>query len=748
MPSPFEILAQGDQNTARLFAGINAGIEATAKRQEDSLNKVATLAVAKEEIIQNRQKLTIAEQKFKINTFLDVARLNLSAAQSAAALEMQARQLMAYDSKAKTDLLKDRTALTIKSAMVSSVLNKDLSIIERANKSLLEEYNNINSPVGDFTPIRESVDRVNNFWKASSALFPTQGLEPSVFGGNEPHDSGVNNFGQKTGPGGLEGIAINDELLDQAGIPRAQRANAKVRITTSDGREAVVGIADKGPRNPNRADMTQGVIEQLGGRVILNEQGQPVGVDGIGPVNIELLSSDGNPFAANKTDLAKQFPPSLPTEAQTREFIDNPAALGAAVLSSPNNYDHIKDLKQANEFETMVKVLFADEPNLGNVMIADMKRTAPAYKEQQISVLRRVAAITDVNISPSDSDVIGGFQAMHSSLGGDVSSFDSLAAKVHNRNMLQVNLDKNFDKLSSIRNSMLSPAVLDTLPPQGVKEDENNPSLFKQFQDQVNYLNDESSLARFQIKELNRQINEQAELAPLPVKPVPLPPKDTVETATGRFLGSNPEVDAVTSGLSEQRRKLSESSSFEEVFERFNTKDIPSPKVSIDSAISEITSVSPSDLNMVNLRSEDSLSRLRKELNGKSIKPSSVSSIVIDNLIPKLRDDADARIVRDAIEQSEDNELALLKFNEIKNNSTDDALKIMGKILISKGLVNRKDKSIVYDVSSSLVGAAASINEIETAKKYMSILSNKSDEEKIDIIPMLKVAQILSAFKG
>jgi hypothetical protein len=135
-----------------------------------------------------------------------------------------------------------------------------------------------------------------------------QDAKPTVFGGkSDPDDNGLSAFGGTTGAGGKEGVAIPHDVL-KATFPGKDKAwfekNVRVAVRTTDGRKAVMPVADLGTaawvwkkNGTPTLDLTPGAVKQLGGSVIYDDAGKMVGVKGIGNLSFALTTDSAGPEA-------------------------------------------------------------------------------------------------------------------------------------------------------------------------------------------------------------------------------------------------------------------------------------------------------------------------------------------------------------------------------------------------------------------------------------------------------------------
>jgi hypothetical protein len=134
-----------------------------------------------------------------------------------------------------------------------------------------------------------------------------QAVNLTVFGGpNDPDDNGKSAFGGATGPGGREGVAIPAKILKHVyGGTKADWERAKVEVTFPGGGKEILPIADLGTAewvwdrdNGPVVDLTEGAVEQLGGRVVYGRNGKLKGVSGLKGLSFRLLplDSQGAPF--------------------------------------------------------------------------------------------------------------------------------------------------------------------------------------------------------------------------------------------------------------------------------------------------------------------------------------------------------------------------------------------------------------------------------------------------------------------
>jgi hypothetical protein len=121
----------------------------------------------------------------------------------------------------------------------------------------------------------------------------------SVFGGgSDPEDSGVNAWGERTGEGGVEGVAVPMKVLQRTfpGVGKnSLRRRGRVLVRTPDGREHRLPLADLGTAERVWAregrpvlDFTPGAAERVGGVVHRSEDGRMTGVSGLDNLSFSL----------------------------------------------------------------------------------------------------------------------------------------------------------------------------------------------------------------------------------------------------------------------------------------------------------------------------------------------------------------------------------------------------------------------------------------------------------------------------
>ena len=357
MPTPFEILAQGDANTRALFSNINAGLETVAKGQERAINQAATLAIAKENVLQNRAKLDFEEQKFKVSAVLDAARLNLSSAQSAARLQQSIMEFSRLDRKHKHDVLSLNAESMRNRAQAAAIADWDFDAINDVEDQILKERNAIeNTDPGDMSFLQGSIKRITEAGTTFAGV-PISNLfiggEASVFGGeNDPNDSGISAFGRKTGPGGDEGVAVPKKILKANGFPtKASQDGAKVRVRTTldDGtiRDFTHSVVDLGPsegifeeKGTSVLDFTEGAIRNSGGRALKDGSGKITGVAGIKKVDFEILPPGSEATIGSNVTLQSNGEPSTDLVIPNLDFgLDDNDELNALPTGSGEDTD-------------------------------------------------------------------------------------------------------------------------------------------------------------------------------------------------------------------------------------------------------------------------------------------------------------------------------------------------------------------------------------------------------------------------
>lgn len=141
--------------------------------------------------------------------------------------------------------------------------------------------------------------------KIMPAGVPYRNAGVSVFGGpNDPADSGTNARGQRTGAGGVEGAAVPEAIVEKLFPGKTEdkdwvAQNVRAVVTTADGAIHTLGWADFGTSEEtwkeNKRpvlDLTPGAVQQLGGRVTMDEQGNQTGVVGLDTVDFAVVSID------------------------------------------------------------------------------------------------------------------------------------------------------------------------------------------------------------------------------------------------------------------------------------------------------------------------------------------------------------------------------------------------------------------------------------------------------------------------
>ena len=745
MPSPFEILAQGDQNTARLFASINAGLEATAQRQERSLNQAASLAINKESIIQNRQKLDLAERKFATDSFLDAARLQLSAAQSNAYLQQSARQLFNEDRKFKRDGLRERIVIGQMAMEAKALETGDFSGLSNFHQQALEEYESIdNTEIGDTSFMDSSMDRINKAGQAADFLL--KGAGASVFGGrSDPNDSGVNAWGKKTGPGGVEGIAIPDHIFESLGITNEKdKENSKVLIRVN-GKEMMINVADKGPRRDiwenGTADLTEGIIEQLDGTISRDARGRQTGASGIGEIDIIKVIPPGDQGTGNFGSAGNQLRSKdnlkYYSQSKAAAINEDPDSYAAAITKSGKKIP--QTMEEMLKYERNVNSLSTIKPAQKEGAIAEMRRLSPAYDPVRKDILQTLAFSNDQDILLTDLDALQKHSQTYTDAGGNIVEYSQLKELVMQRNKLDGAI---FTSSANRRNAIASTFRSASIP-------SDDPSSFfdpSGFADEADF--EMKKIAKFQgqLKIVQDKIDKIAGIEPLPEPEAP--EAGNPEIATGRFLNGGNE--AAKAEARKAQDDLFSSRSLSENLSDLREQELPG-FINIKSAIKEVSpDIDPSTVSITSI-GQESLSKLKSEIKGSSklgTKPLGRGTILdtaVDTLINKfIQDDSDTITVEELNKSGKD---LTAQVNSLINSASTEDLEMMGKILVDRGLIEESPDNISF-------GAGASIGPVnpryleKSALDYMTNLKDRSTFETISMIPILKTAKVLVKLAG
>lgn len=123
-----------------------------------------------------------------------------------------------------------------------------------------------------------------------------QGASGSVYGGkNDPNDKGINHLGERTGPGGVEGVAIPQKVMEAYGFPEATDTKA-VRVVVRNGANVtVLPVVDRGTaedlveeKGKFVLDFTEGAAKAAGGRPIIKD-GLLKGVSGLDSIEFAIV---------------------------------------------------------------------------------------------------------------------------------------------------------------------------------------------------------------------------------------------------------------------------------------------------------------------------------------------------------------------------------------------------------------------------------------------------------------------------
>lgn len=779
MPSPFEILKQGDDNTARLFNSINAGLERAAQRQERSLAQTASLAIAKENILLNRAKLNFEEQKLAIGTFMDSARLKMSSALGAANLELSVRNLIRQDKQDKVAFFEKKLESLRKIAQARALSGgmEGVDAMERLEIQALSEIQAIeDSEIGDYGFMEDAIKRVGEVGTSMPNFFRGTGV--SVFGGkNDPLDSGVNAWKEKTGPGGVEGPAIPESVFNQLGITSEEdKKNTKVRI--SDGKKSkTYRVADKGPREDifrdRTIDVTEGVVKDFGGQVLKDERGKLSGVSGIGNLSIEVIPLNG----------IEPTEPTL-TEAQADAIFNNVRLSG--LNQDTGKYPELTDLKKASDAISRVMVAFSDNPLFGQIKIADIKRNAPAYKELQKSYLQDLA-FTKNNATLDNLDNLQKLTNGFTEIGGSVEEYSGLKSLVFQRNNLASNvfqLSKQFDELQSKRQDLLDLDVRSGGATGDVREQKRvfvteGGGLGTIHDAELTRLMNEYITSTNHLNLVQSKINEIAGIVPVEA-PVVEPNTTTVGNVTddliaGRLGGSTArgpssieQVQGLITGnqnrftnaadrIAEEKRNNQANRPFGEVAGSLFDTQAVTMGAEINSAIAETTNVS-TEIFGLDVIGDENLANLKQDISDfiKSDQVLSTSPFIkfaTDKLIKILRQDSES-LTEEEIGSTEGNAKsnAALRLKEEIDKTTDEDLRTVGKLLVANGLIDAPDEASPFDTSFGASLGSSDLffinNFANLAKLYLTDFSDKTNEEILDLIPLIKAARILNRFAG
>lgn len=137
------------------------------------------------------------------------------------------------------------------------------------------------------------------------------GAKVTVFGGtNDPLDSGRNMLGEKTGRGGVEGVAIPQAILEANFGDRLSgkntdadkrwiRDNVRVVVKTPTGQTKVLPVVDYGTaekvwKSSGRAalDFTPGALRAIGGHATKDASGKLTGVSGVDGIDFAITTTD------------------------------------------------------------------------------------------------------------------------------------------------------------------------------------------------------------------------------------------------------------------------------------------------------------------------------------------------------------------------------------------------------------------------------------------------------------------------